>query len=175
MKYNPDKHHRRSIRLKGYDYAQSGAYFVTICTREKELYFEDAAIKSAAMDCWLTLPDHFPNAMLDEFVVMPNHVHGLLVLSSRVSVGAQNFEPLRNTYQHIIPKSLGSIIRTYKSAVTTWCRNNDHDYFGWQRNYHERIIRSEPELNEVRQYITNNPIRWEEDENHPGIVREALK
>jgi len=172
MQYDPDKHQRRSIRLKEYDYSQPGAYFVTICTRDRDLLFDNPDINSAATDCWFAMPGHFPNITIDEFVVMPNHIHGILIMSD---VRVQNFEPLRNEYQHIIPRSLGSVIRTYKSAVTTWCRNNNHDHFAWQRNYYEHIIRNETDLNNIRQYIMDNPTNWEADENNPKLLHEALR
>ena len=89
--------------------------------------------------CWDEVPRHFRDVELDGFIVMPNHLHGIIIIQN---VGVQNFEPLQkqNMFQHIIPKSLGSIIRTYKSAVTHWCRNNGYGNFEWQRNYLPREI-----------------------------------
>src|SRR3990172_7919431 len=108
MKYNPDIHHRRSIRLKGYDYSRNGAYFVTICTQNKECLFGEildggkgkrffAPTKGGeiAQQCWREIPMHYPNIVLDEFVIMPNHVHGIVMIENNESVGVQNFEPLR--------------------------------------------------------------------------------
>ena len=102
MTYDPAKHHRRSIRLKGYDYAQAGAYFVTIVTQDRawlfggvvdgEMQLNDAG--TIARQCWLDIPDHFPHAVLDERVIMPNHVHGIIVLMDRSALGATHASPL---------------------------------------------------------------------------------
>jgi len=125
---------------------------------------------------------HFPQVRLDEYVIMPNHLHGILWITDK-TVGVQNFEPLRclprhrqissekHEFQKIIPGSLGSIIRGFKIGVSKWCRQHGHDNFKWQRNYYDRIIRDEDELNRIRQYIINNPLNWVDDRNHPGNER----
>jgi len=100
MKYNPDIHHRRSIRLRDYDYSQAGAYFITICAHNRECLFgeiADGAMRlnaagEIAMQCWQEIPLHFPHSALDEWVIMPNHLHGIVVLTD--TVGAKNFSPL---------------------------------------------------------------------------------
>jgi len=182
MKYHPDKHHRRSIRLQGYDYSQPGAYFITLCTQNRECLFGgilNGEIRlnefgKIAHQCWLEIPQHFPHVQLDEFVVMPNHIHGIIVLNNIV-VGVQNIEPLQqnieplqnqNAYQHIIPRSIGSIIRGFKIGVTKNFRQNTDIYVVWQRNYYEHMIRNEVELNRIRQYIIDNPKKWRTDENY---------
>jgi len=179
-------HHRRSIRLQGYNYSQAGAYFITIVTNNRECLFGE--IKNGTMilndtgkiaqQCWLEIPNHFPNAELDEFVIMPNHIHGIIVLNNIVGVqnnagvqndvGVQNFEPLQkqNQYQKIIPKSVGSIVRGFKIGVTKWFRHNIKIYIVWQRNYYEHIIRTEDDLKRIRQYIIDNPLNWKSDENY---------
>src|SRR5471030_188022 len=99
VKYNPAIHHRRSIRLKGYDYSQNGLYFITICTYNRECLFGEIIDKKMilndagkiANECWVKIPEHFPAAVLHEHVVMPNHVHGIIELAN--VVGVQNFEP----------------------------------------------------------------------------------
>jgi REP element-mobilizing transposase RayT len=123
---NSKEYHRRSIRLKEYDYSQNGAYFVTICTYNSECIFgtlkdgiiDLSSIGDIAYKFWIEIQNHFNNIVLDEFVIMPNHIHGIVMIYS--DVGVQNFEPLQkqNRFQKIIPESIGSIIRTYKSAVT---------------------------------------------------------
>ncbi len=113
---------------------------------------------------WQEIPTHFENVRLGVFVVMPNNIHGIIMINN---IGVQNFEPPQNRFQHIIPKSLGSIIRTYKSALTSWCKNNGFASFRWQRNYYEHIIRNEEELNRIREYIQNNPLKWELDRENP--------
>ncbi len=103
MRYDPQKHHRRSIRLKGYDYTQAGAYFITIVTKDRACLFgevveDDMRLSPMGIivqECWLAIPDHFPHAVLDEFVVMPNHVHGIIVLNETEKVGARHAVPER--------------------------------------------------------------------------------
>jgi len=138
-----------------------------------------------ANECWLKIPEHFPDAVLHEHVVMPNHVHGIIELAGMAAgrdedtaVGVQNFEPLpsqppqpqpplppsQNQFQHIIPRSIGSIIRGYKIGVTKFFRDNTDIYRVWQRNYHEHIIRTEESYWRISEYIINNPDVWEDDQ-----------
>jgi putative transposase len=171
MKYNPEIHHRRSIRLRGYDYSQAGAYFVTICTQNRECLFGDMMDGEMLLNdagnivhqCWDDIPNHFPHVDLDEFGVMPNHVHGIIMIVDSPSVGAKNFSPLPGT-----SKTIGSIVRGFKIGVTKWMRNNTLIHDVWQRNYWEHIVRDESELNRIREYIRNNPVQWELDRLHPG-------
>lgn len=129
-----------------------------------------SSVGKIAKQFWKEIPKHYPRVKLDEYIVMPNHLHGIIILTN--PVGAQNFEPLqkknleplRNRYQRTIPKSIGSIVRAYKSVVKHWCKNNGRVHFKWQRNYYEHIIRNEQDLNEIREYIINNPLKWELDE-----------
>jgi REP element-mobilizing transposase RayT len=182
--FNPERHHRRSIRLKGYDYAQAGAYFVTVCTHERRLLFDELAIRQLAEDCWLAIPDHAPGVELDEWVVMPNHVHGIIVqcgdIQGRdvqgrdvqgrdVQLNVPTARDPNNPFSIMSPRrnTLSVIIRTYKAAVTTACRRIGRDDFAWQRNYYEHIIRNERELNAIRQYIQNNPLKWALDRDNP--------
>ena len=154
MQYNPDKHHRRSIRLQGYDYSQPGIYFITLCTQNRECLFGEILngemrlneFGKIAHQCWLEMPHHFPHVQLDEFVIMPDHIHGIIVLNNIVGVGVQNIESRQqqqniesrprqqNAYQHIIPGSIGSIIRGFKIGVTKEFRQNTDIYVVWQRN-----------------------------------------
>jgi putative transposase len=183
MKYNPDIHHRRSIRLKDYDYSQAGAYFVTICTNNKECLFGDVIngamqlneMGIVAQQCWDAIPEHFPKTFLDEFILMPNHMHGIIVINI---VGAKNLSPILNDCdssraKNLLPlqhrgtsMTIGSIVRGFKIGVTKWARENAATYTPWQRNYYEHIIRSELEMNKIREYITSNPLNWESDENY---------
>jgi putative transposase len=178
MNYDPTNHHRRSVRLQGYDYSQAGAYFVTICTNDRALFFEDNAIREIAERCWLEIPDHFPTVELDEHIVMPNHVHGIIVTCGDgrgVRRGVQLKAPTNtirnpdNVLSVISPhrNTLSVVVRTYKAAVTTLCHRAGRDDFAWQRNYHEHVIRNEGELNRIRQYIVDNPIHWETDTHNP--------
>jgi len=182
MKYNPDVHHRRSIRLKNYDYSQPGAYFITICTHNRECLFGDIVdgemilneYGEIAKKCWLEIPVHFPNVLLDEYVIMPNHVHGIIIINDNIGennhlpdiVGAKNFSPLHIPKFQSPKRAIGSIIRGYKIGVTKWFRQKTEIYNVWQRNYYEHIIRNEGELNQIREYIINNPFNWQSDENY---------
>ena len=119
------------------------------------------------------IPPYYGGIDIDAFQIMPNHVHGIINIFKNNDagiqnvVGIQNFESLRvNKYQHIIPRSVGSIIRGFKSGVTKWFRNNTDIYIVWQKNYYEGIIRNENELNEIRKYIVNNPVNWETDKEN---------
>ena len=110
--------------------------------------------------CWLKIPEHYPETQLHEYVIMPNHVHGI--------VEVQNFEPLRpprqNQYQKIIPRSIGAIVRGFKIGVTKWFRQNTTIRTVWQRNYYEHIIRDEKSFNQISEYIQINPMKWENDQ-----------
>jgi putative transposase len=183
MPYDPNRHHRRSIRLKGYDYTQPGAYFVTLVTHERMPLFGEIVngemrlndIGRVAERCWLDIPSHFPHVALDAFVIMPNHVHGILwIVESPPEtpempemVGAKNFSPPPSPSSTERPcgtsKTIGSVIRGFKIGVTKWVRQNTDIYIVWQRNYYEHIIRNERALNAIRQYIIENPRRWQMD------------
>ena len=171
MPYDPQVHHRRSIRLREYDYAQGGMYFVTICTSGRALFFADEAVKRVAERCWLAIPEHHQAVELAEWVVMPNHLHGLILLGQvggRGKQGVQLNAPTAHTFPQASPKrnSLGVVVRTYKAAVTTACRRAGFEGFGWQRGYYDRVVRNDRELDRIREYIANNPYRWEMDEHY---------
>jgi REP element-mobilizing transposase RayT len=164
------KFNRRSIRLPGYDYSKAGAYFITLCSFNRNLIFGKivngkvvfSKIGMIAAKYLEEIPNHFEDTFIDEFVVMPNHIHFILIL-----LGVQNIEPQQNEYQKIIPKSVGSIIRSYKAAVTRWCRITNVENFRWQRNYFEHIVRNDEDLYRIKEYIVNNPLKWEIDEDNP--------
>jgi len=173
---------RRSIRLQGYDYSRAGVYFVTICTHDRELFFDDPSIRQIAEECWLAIPAHFPRVRLDEWVVMPSHLHGILAFEEWQGRGVQLNAPTAipsqprnhdNRFSVISPRSgtVGVVVRTYKAAVTASCRRWGRDEFGWQRNYHDHIVRDAAELVRIRRYIRANPLNWETDENNPANVR----
>jgi len=165
MKYDPEIHHRRSIRLKNYDYSQEGYYFITICTQNREDYFLDKRVIEMIEKWWYILPDKFLNVEIDEFIVMSNHIHGIIVIINK-SVGAdlcvcQNVKRGEHTG---LP--LPEIIQWFKTMTTNeYIRNvkklkwRPFDGKLWQRNYYEHIIRNEDELNRTREYIINNPIK----------------
>ena len=161
--------------MKNFDYSSAGCYFVTICTWKKEVLL--GAIDNSHIclsevgllvkDCWKEIPKHYDGVSLDEYVVMPNHLHGILRINEiNPEVGVQYIEPQQkqqsHRYQHIIPHSIGSIIRVFKASVTRQCRKIDLD-FAWHRNYYEQIIRSEKQLSAIREYIRQNPVNWDKD------------
>ena len=171
-KHNPKIHHRRSIRLKEYDYSQEGFYFITICTNHHvclfgKIYDGKMVLNDAgkiAKECWLDVTEHYPNTRLHECVIMPNHVHGILQIVNNAGVGVQDIEPLQqpkqNQYQKIIPRSIGSMVRGFKIGVTKWFRKNTNVYTVWQRNYYEHIIRNEQSYYKISEYIIKNPSHW---------------
>ena len=185
---DPQKPRRRSIRLKEFDYSQAGAYFVTVCTRDRTCLFGDVAASEMRLNeygriafaAWEDLPNHYPNVELDAFVVMPNHVHGIIVL-----VGA-GFKPARRTPEIVRaglkpaptnPAStrqhgLGEILRGFKTFSARRINQRRAVSAGplWQRNYYEHVIRNEESLTQIREYILNNPAHWEFDRENPEMT-----
>jgi putative transposase len=167
MKYDPAIHHRRSIRLPGFDYSKPGQYFVTICTQHRLCLF--GTIENGKMSlneygeivqaAWDDLPCHYQNINLHEFVIMPNHVHGIVGIINPV-------EPIdpTSTKRHGLPE----IIRAFKtfSAKRINEKRETPGTSVWQRNYYERIIRDETAYLTITNYIRTNPQRWIDDSNH---------
>ncbi|ELS00496.1 hypothetical protein Xen7305DRAFT_00001970 [Xenococcus sp. PCC 7305] len=180
-----NKYRIESTRLSNYDYSANGYYFVTICTHQKYCYFGNiinaqmqlSQLGKIAQKHWQDIPNHFNDVYIDEYVIMPNHVHGIVVINKpdkhRRDVAcyvstATNDDDINQTMSKLSPEpgSLGVIIRSYKSSVTRWCRQNDDDIFRWQPRFYENIIRDQKSLNNIRRYIINNPAKWLEDQNH---------
>ena len=165
---------RKTIRLQGYDYRESGIYFCTICVhrahRHKNLFGhvdgEQMLLNRFGRiveKCWLELPFHCPNAGLDEWMVMSNHFHGLLQLNANSPI--QN---LNSTFGPLASQSLSSAIGSFKSAVTKSIgRCRGEKTLVWQMRFHDRIVRNEPELTAIRRYIRHNPAQWANDRCHP--------
>ncbi len=231
-KYDPNIHHRRSIRLKGYDYTQAGAYFITICCDDRicrfgeivgagftpaqftpaqftpaqftpaqftPAQFTPARFTPAhdgigqpqnnimqpqrfaptmqlneygqiAYNEWVNLPERFPNFELDVFQIMPNHIHGIIILNEITHPQNNIGQPQYNTGQpQGLPlPTIGDIVGAYKSLVANECltifKNNDQTMGKlWQRNYHEHIIRDEQSYQRISDYIINNPTKWNDD------------
>lgn len=169
---------RRSTRLQGYDYSQPGAYFVTIYTRNRLSVFgriDDGEMKlnecgSIVKNIWKEIPIHFTNTTLDEFIIMPNHVHGILLLDEIPDCrGTACRAPTVEGFGKQVKGSLPTIIRSFKSATTR--RINKHDWRNrisiWQRNYYEHIILNDDSLNRIRRYIQEDPIQWSTDPENP--------
>jgi putative transposase len=183
MPYDPDKHRRRSIRLAGYDYAGGGAYFITICAHRKEPLFGEVAggeirlnaVGEITRDEWYRSAELRPEVLLDAFVVMPNHIHGIFALDGSVAGGeddrAGDLAPwgARRAPLQRPPRSLGAFVAGYKSRVTSRVRalTGDTEKRVWQRNYYEHIIRDDREADEIRLYIFNNVLTWADDVENP--------
>jgi len=166
MPFDPNKHKRRSIRLKGYDYRSSGVYFVTIVTQGRALLWADVCegevILSPAGEMveqvWTQLPERFPRVSLDAFVVMPNHVHGLLVLGG--------IEPSSTALSDVVGafKSQSTVNYTRGVREQGW---SAFEKRVWQSNYFERILRNEEQLARAQGYIEQNPENWLWDHENP--------
>ncbi len=175
-----EKYRVESIRLPNRDYAANGWYFVTICTRDRQWFFGDAiagemqlsVIGEVAQRFWTEIPSHFEHTRVDAYVIMPNHVHGIVVIDRPHNVETRNFASLQldeyNKFAPLKSGSLQAIIHAYKSAVTRWCRKNGQEHFGWQSRFYEHIIRADGSLDRIREYIVNNPAKWEEDKDNPA-------
>jgi REP element-mobilizing transposase RayT len=192
MPYEPKIHHRRSIRLKLYDYSARGWYFVTICVQEKEHLLAEVGDGGMRLNeagqivqrAWQILPARFPGISLDDHVVMPNHFHGIVQFVGAVlappgnEVGAVLAPPRRHgTASHQGAASsaptLGAVVRAFKSlsaiAVNALLSRQGRPL--WQRNYYEHIIRDERELWMIREYIRTNPQRWGFDRENPAAAQ----
>jgi len=170
MRDDSENYHRRSIRLKGYDYSLPGGYFVTICAHKRECVFGAIAVgaRHATPDlsrlghivkkCWEEIPNHFPHVLLYEYVVMPNHIHGILIISGGEGTGVACRAP-----------TLSAIVRSFKSASSKKINEirKTPDVPLWQRNYYEHVVRDERDLNRIRQYILDNPACWAMDGENP--------
>lgn len=175
---------RKSIRLKNYDYSRPGAYYITICTQDKAcLLGQVVNRKTVPSDAgkmvrqiWEEIPSRYPGVRLDAFVLMPNHIHGIIILERKSSLqdcnqrGAESGRP----QGYLAAMSLSDIVRRFKTLTTRkyidgvkqlgWPRFKEKF---WQANYYEHVVRNEDSFNSIREYIANNPAQWELDEYHP--------
>jgi len=177
-KYDPARYQRRSIRLPAYDYAQPGAYFLTVVTHQRQCLFGEtvdgrvllSGHGEAVEQEWLRSTQIRREIQLDAFVVMPNHIHGIVIVGAHGRAPLLHRSPLRSAPLHRSPRSLSSFVAGFKSAVTK--RINEMrgtpGLLVWQRNYYEHVIRNDRELARVRQYIVDNPARWEDDQENPA-------
>ncbi len=179
--YNPKIHHRQSIRLKDYDYSENGYYFVTICVRDKiecfgkiingEMILNEYG--EIAKKQWLWLAEQYDYVKLDEWIIILNHLHGILIIentgmgcagANRV-VGAGRDLSLHGQTRKIKP--LSELIGVFKTTSSKLIRQHGLSEFQWQRNYYDHIIRNEKSLDKIRKYIVENPLKWELDRNNP--------
>jgi len=191
MKYDAEIHHRRSIRLEGYDYSRDGAYFVTICAQDRRCVFGDVVdgkmqlnpIGKIVHEQWVAIPEYFQTVELDAYIIMPNHIHGIIIVGAPLAgalvngalnngalVNGVEINKIKRATARVAP-TVGQIVGAYKSLcvhqVLKWIKCNSPDSkLGqlWQRNYWEHIIRHESELESIREYIRDNPARWNLDE-----------
>ena len=229
MKYDPDIHHRRSIRLRKFDYSSAGAYFVTTCAQGRECLFgevvNEAIILSSpghmVSDWWLKLPGKFPGVALDEYMIMPNHFHGIICIVGAATCGRPGFDftapcgcqsttgqphgdcpydvstpghphggeksghphgGRESGHPHGGAPTLGDVMDWFKTMTTNayirGVKQSDWTpFYGrlWQRNYYERVIRDERELDAARKYIAENPIKWDQDKENPVNTPDPAK
>jgi len=183
MKYDPQRHHHRSIRLKSYDYTQPGAYFVTICAFQRLHVFGEVIngemvlneTGKIARDEWFKTAEIRPYVRLyeDEFVIMPNHGHGIIWIDD--DWARQRRAPTETTekFGKPVKGSIPTIVRAYKSAVT-YAVNSAQNMRGtvlWQKNYYEHIVRNDRELKNITWYIANNPLNWQLDRDNLQNIR----
>ena len=198
IKFDPQKHHRRSIRLKNYDYSQEGAYYVTIVAWHREFLFGEIVNKEMRLNKvgkiveweWLELPKRLSYVELGEYVVMPNHFHGILFIHENVGATRHGQTISLSVAEHLQtitpdgidgsplphgpkPASLGAIIAQFKSRATKriWKISEFKETPIWQRNYYEHIIRDETDLQNKTDYIESNPSLWDEDDENPANVK----
>ncbi len=183
-----NKYRIASTRLQNWDYGSNAAYFVTICTKSRKHYFGDvietqnivspqnivsaqemqlSEIGNIANQNWLLIPEHFPFVKLGNHVIMPNHVHGIIIIDKPIDlvlVETQNIVSPQQQPNKFGPqsKNLASIIRGYKASVKTYATINTID-FAWQSLFHEHIIRSDKAFQRISDYIFNNPKNWKKD------------
>ncbi|GJQ53242.1 MAG: hypothetical protein HKUEN02_20890 [Anaerolineaceae bacterium] len=200
-KFDPQKHHRRSIRLKGFDYSSEGAYYVTIVAQGRECLFGevvDGEMKlneagEMVVKWWNELTNKFPNIELGEFIVMPNHFHGIIFIMANVGAdlrvcpdgervcpdGEENTSIQKGEHTGSpLRISLSQMIQWFKTMTTNEYirgvkQSNWKPFIGkvWQRNYYEHIIRNEKELQQKTDYILDNPSRWEEDDENMAKLK----
>jgi len=167
------EHHRRTTRLKGYDYSSDGAYFVTLCTHNRECIFGHIIDGEMHLNeygdiikmVWHGLTYHYKYVELDEFIIMPNHIHGIIILQDAVGAGLKPAPTIKR-------RGLTEIVRgfkTFSARGINQCRNTPGIHV-WQRNYHEHVIRDEADLCRVREYINNNPFQWDMDSENPENI-----
>jgi putative transposase len=195
-----NKYRVESTRLPNRDYSQNGWYFVTICTYEREWLFGDvinaqvhlSEIGKIAEKFWGEIPQHSQHTYIDAYVIMPNHVHGIIVIDNpecreisepkdvtecrdvpwnvSTTTSGNDFDDtdVYRNLSKISPKagSLSVVIRSYKAAVTRWCNMNGYSNFAWQQRFFDKIVRADSSVNKIREYIMNNPLKWEHEKNN---------
>ena len=181
--------HRKILRIPDFDYSQPGAYYVTIVTQDRKTLFGHIIdgemilndMGKMVEEVWIAIPKHFPNVKLGEFVIMPNHIHGIISITVEAThavaaqdetlVEATHASPLPRVSRGPLPGSIGAIIGSFKSAASKRFREipNNPEKRLWQRNYYEHVIRNERDLQAIYKYIIANPMNWDKDEEFYSI------
>jgi len=193
MNCDKSNHHRCSIRLKNYNYSDAGGYFVTICTKDNGRILGEIVDKKIQLnqfgeivqECWHDLPNHYPHIKLDAFIIMPNHVHGVIIIAPEPVVGAIHELPLHASHHNsdvetiinrrrmLLPKIIGRFKMVSSKRINQIRRMPGFPF--WQRNYYEHIIRNEDDLFQIRTYIENNLYDWEIDNENPSMQQEVCR
>jgi putative transposase len=186
MPYDPNIHHRRSIRAHNYDYTEAGAYFLTLCTHQKQCLFGEIIEAEMKLNRfgdfvyrnWLSTEFIRDEVILDHFVVMPNHFHAIVFFVQLDTVKLNNKtadieKPTSSNGETKLrrsAKSLGSLVAGFKATTTAEINTlrNSRGVPVWQRNYYDHVSRNEKDLERIREYIRNNPARWEYDRENPN-------
>jgi len=172
---NQSKPQRRTIRLPDWDYRTAAFYFITICTHQRQHLFEDLRLHEIAVNAWTYIPQqpHAKHVVMDQSVVMPNHVHGIIHVVDGTKTAVSH------SSKRAPAGSIGAIVGNYKMLVTkrakATLKASDTDMKVWQRGYYERIIRNERELNAIRKYIQDNPVRWQEDRDNLDNLLQKMR
>ena len=165
---------RKQNRWFGYDYSMPGQYYITICTQNRIPHFGEVIdgkmilndLGEIVNECWFDLPNHYKHCQLDEFVIVPNHVHGIIEIindeyfKTAVSVG-NGLKPFPTIH------GLSEIVRGFKTFSSRKINKSQNNYFQWQKSFHDRVIREGDDLESIRYYIQQNPVRWAKDKNNP--------
>ena len=168
-----NKYRISSTRLPYWDYGWNGAYFITICTKNRVCFFGEikngkmifSEIGRLAHKFWNEIQNHFTFVVLDEFVIMPNHVHGIIIIDKPANEHTTRTTPAQNRFRNPGKNNISSIIGSYKSVVSKYAHQID-EIFNWQPRFYDRIIRNAKEFYKIRKYIRYNPAKWENDKNN---------
>lgn len=174
-KPNSDIPWRRNLRLRNFDYSRRGGYFITICSHQKRCIFGNiqnsfvqlSAIGEIVNNNWLQIPKHTPRVEIGTFVVMPNHIHGILYIIDEEF----GIEPTSIPRTKQKSPNIGAILGWFKMSVTRDVRITMPGVEVWQRNYYDHILRNEVDEQRIMEYIQMNPLRWANDEENPGRMR----
>jgi putative transposase len=184
MTYDPNRHHRRSIRLRDYDYTRAGAYFITIVCQDRICLFGDVVDGVMCLNdagcmvqtMWDEIPMFYPGVDIDACSIMPNHMHGIVLLFEIDDIGQPQGAGQPQGVAPAVRMSLPDVVHRFKT-LTTKHYTDGVKQFGWmpyngrvwQRNYYEHIIRSERSLQRIRDYIDANPMKWDIDPENPAV------